>query len=151
MACVLYLNTRPAEITFPVEDEMQIPTDLKYTDNDEWIRVEGNIGTVGITDFAQNALSDIVYVEATVSSGDALSKGDSVAELESVKAAAYAYMPVDGVVTEVNEDLPDSPETVNSDPYGVAWMVKFEISDPSQLDALMDAATYQKYSEEREH
>jgi glycine cleavage system H protein len=130
---------------------MQFPADLKYTENDEWIRVEGNIGTAGITDFAQNALSDIVYLEATVSPGDELAKGDACAEVESVKAAAYVYMPVAGVITEINEALADTPETVNSDPYGEAWMVKFEIADPSELGGLMDAAAYEKHCEEQEH
>jgi len=130
---------------------MEFPAELKYTENDEWIRVEGSIGTTGITDFAQNALSDIVYLEATVSPGDELAQGDACAEVESVKAAAYVYMPVAGVITEINEALADTPETVNSDPYGEAWMVKFEITDPSELEGLMDAAAYQKHCEEQEH
>lgn len=130
---------------------MKFPADLKYTENDEWIRVEGSIGTAGITDYAQNALSDIVYLEATVSPGDELAKGDACAEVESVKAAAYVYMPVAGVITEINEALADAPETVNSDPYGEAWMVKFEITDPSELDGLMGAAAYEKHCEEQEH
>jgi glycine cleavage system H protein len=130
---------------------MEFPTDLKYTSNDEWIRVEGNIGTSGITDFAQDALSDIVYLEVTVAPGDELAAGDTCAEVESVKAAAYVYMPVAGVITEINEALADAPETVNSDPFGEAWMVKFEISDASQLDGLMDAAAYEKHCEEQSH
>lgn len=123
---------------------MNIPSDLKYTPNDEWIRVEGNIGTVGITDFAQNQLSDIVYVEITVAVGDEVSRGDSCATLESVKAAADVYLPASGKVVAINEALPDTPEKVNSDPYGEAWMVKIELSNPSELDELLDAAAYEK-------
>ncbi|MBN1145687.1 MAG: glycine cleavage system protein GcvH [Anaerolineales bacterium] len=122
---------------------MNVPTDLKYTKNDEWIRVEGAIGTVGITDFAQNQLSDIVYVEFVVDEGEAVNKGDACATLESVKAAADVYMPVGGKIIAVNQALPDAPETVNSDPYGNAWMVKVEISDLSELDDLLDAAAYE--------
>ena len=129
---------------------MNIPEDLKYTENDEWIRVEGNTGTVGITDYAQDQLSDIVYVEIIVDEGESLQKGDSCATVESVKAAADVYLPVGGTVTAINEDLGDTPELVNSDPYGEAWMVKVEISNPDELDDLMDAAAYRKYCEERE-
>ncbi len=123
---------------------MKVPSDLKYTENDEWIRVEGNTGTIGITDYAQDQLSDIVYVEVVVEVGDEVKKGDSCATLESVKAAADVYLPVSGVVTAVNEDLPDTPELVNSDPYGQAWLVKVEISDSSELDNLQDAAAYEQ-------
>lgn len=129
---------------------MNIPEDLKYTENDEWIRVEGNTGTVGITDYAQDQLSDIVYVEIIVDEGESLKKGDSCATVESVKAAADVYLPVGGTVTAINEDLGDTPELVNSDPYGAAWMVKVEISNPDELDDLMDAAAYRKYCEQRE-
>jgi glycine cleavage system H protein len=129
---------------------MNIPEDLKYTENDEWIRVEGNTGTVGITDYAQDQLSDIVYVEIIVDEGESLKKGDSCVTVESVKAAADVYLPVGGTVTAINEDLGDTPELVNSDPYGAAWMVKVEISNPDELDDLMDAAAYRKYCEERE-
>ena len=129
---------------------MNIPPDLKYTENDEWVRVEGDTGTVGITDYAQDQLSDVVYVEVIVEEGEELGKGDSCATVESVKAAADVYMPVSGTVTEINEDLPDTPEKVNTDPYGKAWMVKVTLSDPGELDGLMDAKAYQKYCKERE-
>jgi glycine cleavage system H protein len=122
---------------------MNIPTELKYTDNDEWIRVEGTTGTIGITDHAQEQLSDIVYVEIVVSEGDRVSKGDSCATIESVKAAADVYMPVSGKIVAINENLPDTPEMVNSDPYGGAWMVKVELSNPSELNGLLDASAYQ--------
>lgn len=123
---------------------MSVPADLKYTSNDEWLKVEGSAGTIGITDHAQNQLSDIVFVEIVVSVGDEVKKGDSCATVESVKAAADVYMPASGKVIAVNEDLPGSPETVNSDPYGAAWMVKIELSNASELDSLLDAAAYEQ-------
>jgi glycine cleavage system H protein len=132
------------------EINMNIPADLKYTKNDEWIRVEGNVGTVGITDFAQDQLSDIVFVEVIPAEGDVLNQGDTCATLESVKAAADVYMPVGGKVIAINEALPDKPETVNSDPYGQAWLVKIEISDPTELDGLMDAAAYEAFIASKE-
>lgn len=130
---------------------MIAPKDLKYTQNDEWIRLEDNLGKVGISDFAQDQLSDIVFVEFVVAVGDEISKGDALATIESVKAAADVYAPVSGKVAEINEALPDAPETVNSDPYGVAWMVKIELSDPSELDSLMDADSYEKHQAEKDH
>jgi glycine cleavage system H protein len=129
---------------------MQVPSDLKYTENDEWIRVEGKSGTIGITDFAQDQLSDIVFVEMLVDIGEEVSQGDSCATIESVKAAADVYMPVSGVVSAINEELPDTPELVNSDPYGAAWLVKIEISDPSEIDALLDPAAYQQKIQDEE-
>jgi len=118
---------------------MNIPSNLRYTQNDEWLKAEGNAGTVGITDFAQSQLSDIVYVEIVVAVGETVRKGEACATIESVKAAADVYMPVSGKIVAVNDALPDTPETVNKDPYGEAWMVKVEISDKSELDSLMDA------------
>lgn len=129
---------------------MNIPPDLKYTKNDEWIRVEGNIGTVGITDHAQDQLSDIVFVEVVLSPGDEANQGDVCASVESVKAAADVYLPVSGKVIEVNESLPDAPETINTDPYGAAWLLKLELSDPSELDGLLDTAGYEANLKEKE-
>jgi len=128
---------------------MNIPTDLKYTENDEWIRLEGDTGTIGITDFAQDQLSDVVFVEIVAEPDETLNSGDACATVESVKAAADVYLPVGGTITEVNEDLLDTPELVNSAPYGEAWMVKIALSDASQMDALLDAEAYQKHCEER--
>ncbi len=122
---------------------MNIPAELKYTENDEWIKVDGNTGTIGITDFAQDQLSDIVYVEVLVSVDEEVGQGDSCATVESVKAAADVYMPVSGKITAVNDALADTPEMLNSDPYGEAWLVKIEINDPSELDSLLDAAAYE--------
>jgi glycine cleavage system H protein len=129
---------------------MNIPQDLKYTENDEWIRVEGSIGTIGITDFAQDQLSDVVFVEVIAQVGESLNKGDSCATVESVKAAADVYLPVGGKITEVNDVLPDSPEQVNSDPYGAAWMVRLEIADLAELSGLLDAAAYEKHCQARQ-
>jgi glycine cleavage system H protein len=129
---------------------MNIPADLRYTKNDEWIRVEGNVGTVGITDFAQDQLSDIVFVEVIPAEGDDLSQGDTCATLESVKAAADVYLPVSGKVIAVNEALPDTPELVNSDPYGQAWLLKIEISDSSELEELLDASAYEAFVASKE-
>lgn len=130
---------------------MNIPTDLKYAKTDEWVRVEGNIATIGISDFAQNQLSDIVYVEITVSPGDVIKKDSNLATVESVKAAADVNAPVSGKVVEVNEGLADSPEVINSDPYGKAWMVKVELSGPAEVDTLMDGASYEADTKERKH
>jgi glycine cleavage system H protein len=130
---------------------MEFPADLKYTENDEWVRVEGKIGTAGITDYAQDQLSDIVFVEITSDVGDELEKEAALGEVESVKAAAFIYMAITGVITEINQDLADTPEVINEDPYGKGWMIKFEITDPAELDDLLDATAYEKYCQEREH
>lgn len=127
---------------------MNIPSNLKYTKNDEWILVDGNQGTIGITDFAQDQLSDIVFVECLVSVGESISKGQPIATLESVKAAAEVYAPVSGKVTAINNSLPDTPEKVNSDPYGEAWMVKIELLNPAELNDLMDAGAYEAKTQE---
>lgn len=123
--------------------DSQIPADLKFTDNDEWVRIENNTATIGITDYAQDQLSDIVFVEYLLDEGDEGSKGDTCATVESVKAAADVYLPVSGEVITVNEDLADNPELINSDPYGDAWMLKVKLSDPSEVDDLLDIAGYQ--------
>ena len=129
---------------------MNIPADLKYSDNDEWVKIEGNTGTIGITDYAQDQLSDVVFVEVIVEPDETLDQGDACATVESVKAAADVYLPVGGTVTATNEEVLDTPELVNTDPYGAAWMVKIELSDPSQLDGLLTAEAYQKHCEDRQ-
>lgn len=129
---------------------MKFPSDLKYSSKDEWLRVEGNVGVIGISDYAQDQLSDIVFFEFMVSEGDTLSKGDELGTIESVKAASDIYAPVGGTVLELNETLLDSPEIVNTDPYGDAWMLKIELSDPSELDSLMDASAYEANTKERD-
>jgi len=129
---------------------MNFPNDLRYTNNDEWVRIDANVGTIGITDYAQDQLSDIVFVEIIVAEGDEVSQGDTCATIESVKAAADVYMPVSGVITAINEELPDTPENINSDPYGIAWLVKIELSNPSELDNLLDSGSYQQLVESKE-
>ena len=128
---------------------MKIPAELKYTKNDEWVRVEGDIAIIGITDYAQDQLSDIVFVEIAVLEGDSLNKGETCAVIESVKAAADVYLPVGGEIIAINEALMDSPELVNEDPFDKAWLIKVKMADPSQLDGLMDADTYKNL--ERDH
>ncbi len=124
---------------------MNIPGNLKYTESNEWVNLEGKVGTIGISDYAQSQLSDIVFAEIVVNEGDMVKKGDTVATVESVKAAADVYTPVSGKVVGVNEGLGSSPEVINTDPYGVAWMVKLEVSNPTEMDALLDASAYDKY------
>jgi glycine cleavage system H protein len=130
---------------------MNIPSDLKYASTDEWVKLDGNIATIGVSDYAQDQLSDVVFVEITLAPGEQAKKNSTCATLESVKAAADVNCPVSGTVTAVNEDLPQSPEVVNTDPYGAAWMLKIEISNPAELENLMDAAAYEKYCQERSH
>jgi glycine cleavage system H protein len=130
---------------------MEFPSDLKYTESDEWIRLEGKVATVGVTDYAQNQLSDLVFFEITAAVGKAVSKGQTIGAIESVKAAADLYSPVSGTLKEINESLASAPELANSDPYGAGWMARVELSDPGELDGLMDSAAYQKHCEERSH
>lgn len=120
---------------------MNFPDDLKYSDHDEWSRLEGDVVTLGISDYAQDALGELVHVELP-EVGDETSVGDALCEVESVKAVAEVYSPVDGEVIEVNGALDGEEELVNSDPYGAGWLVKIRVTDPSQLDALMSTADY---------
>lgn len=130
---------------------MNIPSDLKYSSTDEWVKLDGDIATMGVTDYAQDQLSDVVFVEITLGVGDQAKRNTTCVTLESVKAAADVNCAVSGEVVEVNEDLPQSPELVNTDPFGAAWMLKIKIANPSELDSMMDAAAYEKYCEERSH
>lgn len=124
--------------------------DLLYSEDDEWLRVDGDEGTIGITDYAQDSLSDIVYLELPAE-GEKLERGEAFGVVESVKAAADLYMPLAGEIIAVNEELMDQPELVNEDPYGGAWMVKIKIANAEELDDLMDADAYRSYLEERDH
>ncbi|HWJ02540.1 MAG TPA: glycine cleavage system protein GcvH [Verrucomicrobiae bacterium] len=126
------------------------PTNLKYTKDHEWIKVEGTKATIGITDHAQSALGDVVFVELPAV-GDSLEEGKPFGVVESVKAVSDIYAPVSGTVTAINETLLDSPEVVNQDAFGEAWMVEVEISDPAQLEGLMDAAQYEAFVKEEAH
>ena len=125
---------------------MKYDPNCKYDEEHEWIRVEGDEGVIGISDYAQDALSDIVYVELP-EVGDVFDKGDVLAVVESVKAASDVYMPVTGEILEINDQLEDSPELVNQDPYGEAWLVRVTIADPSELDNLLDAEAYKSFVE----
>lgn len=127
----------------------KIPSELFYTNDDEWVRREGDEAVIGITDYAQDALSDIVYVELP-GEGDSFEAGATFGVVESVKAASDLFMPIGGEIIAVNEALADTPEMLNTDPFGDAWIVRIKLSDPSELDKLMDAATYETYLNERE-
>lgn len=126
---------------------MEFPKDLKYTKEHEWVKVEGNIATVGITDYAQDSLGDVVYVELPPE-GAAVTKHEPFGVVESVKAVSDLYSPLTGSVAEVNDAIVDSPEAINEDPYGDAWMIKIEISSASELTDLLSAEDYQKFIEE---
>lgn len=118
----------------------KIPEGLLYSESHEWVKVEGGIAVIGVTDFAQSEMGDITYVDAP-EEGDEVEKGEEFGALESVKASSDLYSPVSGKVVEVNEELQDAPEKVNEDAYA-AWIIKVEMSDPSELESLMDAAAY---------
>ncbi|HZH72118.1 MAG TPA: glycine cleavage system protein GcvH [Mariniphaga sp.] len=125
---------------------MKIPADLKYTEDHEWVRVEGDIAIVGITDYAQNELGDVVFVEIETE-GEELDKGETFGTVEAVKTVSDLFMPVGGTVKEVNQDLADDPELVNKDPYGKGWMIKISIKDSSELEGMMSADAYKKMIE----
>lgn len=120
---------------------MNIPAELKYTKDHEWIKIEDNIATVGITDFAQGELGDIVYVDVDTLD-DTVEEGEVFGSVEAVKTVSDLFMPLTGEVTAFNEALEDEPELVNSDPYNKGWMIKLEISESSQIDDLLDAEAY---------
>jgi glycine cleavage system H protein len=120
---------------------MNVPADLKYTKDHEWIKLEGHIATIGITDFAQGELGDIVYVEIETLN-DSLDSEAVFGSVEAVKTVSDLFMPVSGEVIEINETLEDAPETVNDDPYGAGWMVKIQCSDLTQIEGLLDANAY---------
>ena len=121
-----------------------VPEDLHYSKDHEWIRVEGDTGTVGVTDYAQHSLGDVVYVELP-KVGEQFGANESFGSVESFKAVSEVFCPVTGEVTEVNETLSDEPEKVNSDPYGAAWMIKVRMSNSGEVDKLMNAAEYEDY------
>jgi len=121
---------------------MSIPKDLKYTEDHEWIRVEGEDAYIGITDYAQGELGDVVYVDLPAE-GDSFAKSDVFGTIEAVKAASDLYCPISGEVVQINEEVADAPETIDKDPYGSGWMIKIRMSDTSELDDLMDASGYE--------
>ena len=122
---------------------MNVPKDLKYTKDHEWVRVEGDVAVIGITDYAQGELGDIVYVEIETV-GESLDNEEVFGTVEAVKTVSDLFMPVSGEVMEMNEGLESNPESVNSDPYGAGWMIKVKMSDPSQADSLMSAEDYEQ-------
>ena len=122
---------------------MNIPSDLKYTKDHEWVKIDGTIATIGITDFAQSELGDIVYVDVDTLD-DTVEKDEVFGSVEAVKTVSDLFMPLSGEVIEFNENLEDSPESVNKDPYGDGWMIKVELADESQIDSLLDAEAYKE-------
>ena len=126
---------------------MELPEDLKYTREHEWISIDGNVATVGITDHAQHQLGDVVFVELPAV-GDRVEKSDPFGVVESTKAVSDVYAPISGEIAEVNDDLPDNPELINEDPYGDGWMVKIAVGDRSDLEDLLTADEYRLFVEE---
>ncbi len=122
----------------------QIPENLRYSKDHEWVLVEGDVATIGITDYAQHSLGDVVYVDLP-RAGDSFDTHEAFGSVESVKAVSEIFTPVAGEVTEVNDGLNDEPESVNSDPYGAGWMLKLKMSNPNEADGMMSAVEYEEY------
>ena len=127
---------------------MSYPTQFRYTKDHEWIDAKGDLATIGITDYAQHELGDVVFVELPAV-GAALTTGKTFGSVESVKAVSEIYAPANGQVVEANSDLQNKPETINSDPHGTGWLIKIKLSDPGELNSLMDATAYEAYIEEK--
>ena len=121
---------------------MNFPKNLRYTKDHEWIKLDGSVATIGITDYAQRELGDIVYVEVETV-GKSLKAGDVFGTVEAVKTVSDLFLPVDGMITELNAALANSPESVNNDPYGEGWMVKMKVNNPADVEALLDSAAYE--------
>ena len=121
---------------------MNVPSNLKYTKEHEWVRLEGEVAIVGITDYAQSELGEIVFVEVETI-GETLSEGEVFGTVEAVKTVSDLYLPIDGEILEFNEELEDAPELVNEDAFGKGWMIKIKTTNPSQLDSLLSAAEYE--------
>ncbi|MDO8848440.1 MAG: glycine cleavage system protein GcvH [Coriobacteriia bacterium] len=120
------------------------PKDLKYDREHEWVRIDGDVATIGISHFAQDQLGEVVYVDLP-KAGDPINAGDTFGEVESVKSVSELYSPVSGEIVEVNDALDDAPETVNAEPYGDGWMIKVMLSDPAEVDGMMDADGYEAF------
>ena len=129
---------------------MKIESGLLYSKNDEWVRIEGDTATIGITDYAQSQLSDIVFAEVSIEADESVEAGDCIGTVESVKAASDIYTPVTGTVAEINAAIADEPEIINKDAFGNAWFIKVTLEGPIDGSELMDAAAYEKYCAERE-
>ena len=122
-----------------------VPEDLHYSKDHEWVRVDGDVAIIGITDYAQNSLGDVVYVELP-KAGDEFAANESFGSVESVKAVSEVFTPVAGVVAKINEALADEPEVVNSDPYGEGWMIRIKMAHPGEVDSLLTAAEYEDFT-----
>ena len=129
---------------------MHVPEELKYTKDHEWLRIEGGEGVIGITDFAQDALGDVVFVELPAV-GATLKQGDAFGVVESNKSVSDLYAPVAGTVVAINEALADAPESVNADPYGAGWMIRIALAAPTATDGLLDAAAYRQHADSEQH
>lgn len=123
---------------------MNFPTNVKYAKSHEWLRTEGTTGYIGITDYAQSELGDVVFVDITVGVGDTLSAGDSFGTIEAVKTVSDVYLPVAGTVVEINSAIADSPDLLNNDPFGDGWMIKIELAADSDASGLMESGVYQE-------
>jgi glycine cleavage system H protein len=141
---LLLIRQKASKIVYKIKkiENMTFPSELKYTKEHEWVRIEGNTATVGITDHAQSELGDIVYVEVETV-GETVDTNDIFGTVEAVKTTSDLFMPLKGKVLEFNERLNDEPELVNSDPYGDGWIIKMQIQDLDELDTLLDAAAYE--------
>lgn len=124
---------------------MNAPDHLKYNKMDEWVKVEADVATIGITDYAQDQLSDVVFAEVKVSVGDILEQGKMIAVVESVKASSDIALPLSGKVLEINDEILSSPELINSDPYGRAWLIKVQVTKPVEIAELIDSRSYQAF------
>jgi glycine cleavage system H protein len=121
--------------------ELNLPEDVRYTDDHEWAKLDGDVATIGVSDYAQDQLGDIVFVELP-ETGSSFDKGEEFGTVESVKAVSELYMPLGGEIVEINPELEDAPELVNSDPYSGGWMLKIKVADPAEFNALMDKDAY---------
>lgn len=124
---------------------MNTPDHLKYNKMDEWVKIEADVATIGITDYAQDQLSDVVFAEVKVSVGDILEQGKMIAVVESVKASSDIVLPISGKVLEINDEILSSPELINSDPYGRAWLIKVQVTKPVEIAELIDSRSYQAF------
>jgi glycine cleavage system H protein len=130
---------------------VNIPENCKYSNDHEYVRVDGNAGIIGITDYAQSQLGDIIFFDCTKEVGSEVKQGEVIGSIEAVKTVAELFSPVSGKLIEVNAEVNNAPALVNEDPYGRGWLVKIEIADPSELNTLMDAASYKNYIESLSH
>ena len=143
MGWVIWINGRNAYFWEINKSKMNFPSDLKYTKEHEWVRVEGDVATIGITEFAQSELGDIVFIDINTI-GDSIGQDEIFGAVEAVKTVSDLFMPISGEVLEKNDALDSSPESVNSDPYGAGWMIKVKMSNPSEMDGLLSAETYRE-------